>query len=250
MQRDGKIVAAGFSGGNFALVRYTTSGKLDTSFGSGGKVLSVLAPRSEADAVALQTDGRIVAAGWSYAKGNHDFALVRYTTAGKLDASFGSGGKVLTDLGRGDHRATGLAIQKDGKIFVAGYSDAVASNDFAVVRYTDGGKLDRSFGSGGKVLTDLRGGSDDRASAIAIQEDKIVAAGLSVTSDRFDFALARYMTNGKLDTSFGGGRVLTDLGGDLDWALALAVQQDGRIVTAGYSNADGSDDFALVRYTK
>ena len=118
----------------------------------------------EAYAVAVQKDGKIVVAGYSDAGGSCDFALVRYTKSGVLDASFGTGGKVLSDLGSAsDDDAYAVAVQKDGKIVVAGSSDAGGSNDFALVRYTKGGVLDASFGTGGKVLSDLGTASTDQA---------------------------------------------------------------------------------------
>ncbi len=163
IQADGKIVAAGYSGHgdvmyDFLLARYTTSGKLDGSFGSGGKVLTDVGVDDYAFSVAVQPDGKIVAAGLSTAKGSGDFALVRYTKSGALDASFGSGGKVLTDLGANSYDgASAVAVQADGKIVAAGFSRAKGSGDFALVRYTTSGKLDASFGLGGKVLTNLGG---------------------------------------------------------------------------------------------
>ena len=201
----------------------------------------------------MQKDGKIVVAGSSNAGGSNDFALARYTKSGVLDASFGTGGKVLSDLGSASNdQAYAVAVQKDGKIVVAGYSDAGGSNDFALVRYTKGGVLDASFGTGGKVLSDLGSASDDGANAVAVQKDgKIVVAGSSDAGGSYDFALARYTKGGALDASFGtGGKVLTDLGGSNDEGSAVAVQKDGKIVVAGYSNAGGSDDFALARYTK
>jgi uncharacterized delta-60 repeat protein len=125
IQGDGRIVGAGHSDakdrGAFALVRYTSKGMLDVGFGSGGKVLTAPGSKSldEAEAVAVEKDGKIVAAGWKKLRGRFDIALVRYTAKGELDAGFGSDGKVLTDLG-GDDQAQAFAIQKDGKIVAAG----------------------------------------------------------------------------------------------------------------------------------
>jgi uncharacterized delta-60 repeat protein len=173
-----------------------SSGQLDTSFSGDGKVTTAFASESvdEAHAVAVQSDGKIVAAGESAG----DFALARYTTTGTLDTSFGDGGRVETvfDLGS-DDVASALAIQADGKIVAAG----VSNNRFALARYNTDGTLDTSFNGDGKLMTHFAAGSADLALAVAIQADgKIVAAGVS--NDRF--ALARYNTNGTLDTTFGG----------------------------------------------
>ena len=134
--------------------------------------------------VAIQPDGKIVAAGYSDAGGNRDFALVRYNADGSLDTTFGGGGKVLTDFGAAsDDDAVRVALQPDGKIVVAGYSERPRHCDFALVRYNADGSLDPSFGAGGKVLTDLGDSSDDDGRAVAIQPDgKIVAAGSATTA--------------------------------------------------------------------
>jgi uncharacterized delta-60 repeat protein len=263
IQKDGKIVAAGSSNASgsgdyddFALARYNADGSPDTSFGSGGKVLTNFGAFSDsAYAVAIQRNGKIVAAGYTCC-GSFDFALARYNADGSLDTSFGSGGKVLTAFSGSFYgEARAVAIQGNGKIVAAGVSTASGYDDFALARYKKNGSLDTSFGSGGKVLTNFTGSSYDGANAVAIQRNgKIVAAGFDNASGSYhsdDFALARYKKNGSLDTSFGsGGMVLTDFSGSgsFDWADAVAIQKDGKIVAAGYSEASGSSDFALARY--
>src|SRR5207244_2135037 len=98
VQPDGKLVAAGhaYNAGNivFALVRYNADGTLDGTFGSGGKVTTVIGTASRGTALVLQPDGKLVAAGYTYNGKSTAFALVRYNTNGSLDTSFGSGGKV------------------------------------------------------------------------------------------------------------------------------------------------------------
>jgi uncharacterized delta-60 repeat protein len=201
IQPDGKIVAAGTSEATnhyFALARYTTTGALDPSFGSGGKVRSSFGSSDTvANALALQTDGRIVVSGYNQAGGGtYDFALARYTTTGALDPSFGSGGKVLTDFGSfgfsSNDKAHGVVIQPNGKIVAAGESNASGNDDFALARYTAAGALDPNFGTGGKVLTDFGQSSDDRAAALVIENDKLLAAGSSPVDTAEGFALARY----------------------------------------------------------
>ena len=146
-------------------------------------------------------------------------------TPGQLDASFGSGGKVRTDLG-GEDYADAVAVARGGAIVVGGASDG----DVAVLRYDTAGRLDRSFGSSGKVLTDL--GGDDGATAVLLQADgKIVVAGKRSS----DLALVRYRADGALDASFGdGGRVVADLGGE-ERAVALLRGPGGRLVVVGTS---------------
>jgi uncharacterized delta-60 repeat protein len=136
-----------------------------------------------------------------------------WAAPGSLDTSFGNGGLVLTNFAQASSdQAFAIVTQPDGKLIVAGLSDARGNSDFALTRYNPDGTLDGSFGTGGKVLTDFSQASDDHAFAVALQSDgKIVAAGLSDVNGNFDFALARYNANGTLDPGFGsGGKVLTD----------------------------------------
>ncbi|MDE2180609.1 MAG: hypothetical protein KGJ40_07160, partial [candidate division NC10 bacterium] len=245
LQPDGKLVAAGTSaqfGGNsntdrFALARYNADGSLDPSFGGGGTVTTGFEGTTLDDAFALilQPDGKLVAAGSS----GLTFALARYNADGSLDPGFGSGGKVLTDVGW-PNGAFALILQPDGRLVAAGIG---STGGTALVRYTANGTLDPSFGSGGTVTTDVPAYG---ARALILQPDgKLVAAG----SLDNNFALARYnAADGSLDTSFGGGgTVMTDFG-DADGAFALVLQPDGKLVAAGHTNAGGAWHFALARY--
>lgn len=254
IQSDGKIIAAGqtsdvmITNFDFALARYNADGSLDASFDGDGKVITHVGIFGEAFALALQTDGKVIAAGTTNMSGTQgDFALVRYNTDGSVDTSFGAGGVVLTDFS-GSDIVLDLAIQSDGKIVAAGV--ALNSNrvgDFALARYNTNGSLDTSFGSGGKVITDFFGGSVDLAQAVKIQSDgKIVAAGSADTLNpitRF-FALARYNTNGSLDSSFDGDGRVTAPGGE---ATDMAIQSDGKIVIVGIEDA-ALPDFVLARF--
>lgn len=123
-----------------------------------------------------------------------------------------------------------------------------------MARYTKSGVLDTSFGTGGKVTTELTGG-EDKAFALALQRDgKIVAAGAAhwVLAQSGDFALAHYNANGSLDPSFGtAGVVTTDFAGSFDNAFDVALQHDGKIVSVGeatFSDATTSRDIGLIRY--
>ncbi|MBI2219167.1 MAG: hypothetical protein HYU51_17940 [Candidatus Rokubacteria bacterium] len=270
IQSDDRIVLAGntvkgfdFScfdcpannGFNFALARYDADGNLDTSFGGTGKVITDIGGFSfgggdAAYSVVIQSDGKIVAAGYGnpLASGNSDFALLRYNTDGTLDTTFGGGGtgKVTTDFGTTFDYGFSAVIQSDGKIVVAGES----TNDFALARYNTDGTLDTTtFGGGtGKVTTNF--GGTDRGQSVAIQsDDMIVVAGNTTTpTGSYDFALARYNTDGNLDSTFGaGGKVITDFGGGPDVGHSVAIQSDGKIVVAGHGGATHTD-FAVARY--
>ncbi|HEV8420524.1 MAG TPA: hypothetical protein VGR13_04140, partial [Actinomycetota bacterium] len=142
IQSDGKIVTAGSSAANgsydFALARYNPDGTLDPTFNGTGKVLTDFSGSGSGDgalSMAIQSDGKIVAAGSSDASGSIDFALARYRSSGRLDRRFGANGKVLTDFTRSFDDAQALAIQWDGKIVAAGASRAIGTSDFALARY-------------------------------------------------------------------------------------------------------------------
>jgi uncharacterized delta-60 repeat protein len=200
LQPDRKIVVAGAASrnssgiGTIALVRYNQDGSADTSFGSGGIVTAALT--SEARDLALQPNGKIVVVGQSRTSFDvaMHFAVVRCNPDGSLDATFGTGGTVTTDLGV----AHSVELQAEGKIVVAGTIDG----DFALMRYNPDGSVDDTFGTDGKVITDL---VDNR---LALQPDgKILVAGSSSNGTDSDFALARYNPDGSLDASFGGGNL-------------------------------------------
>ncbi|HSA59785.1 MAG TPA: hypothetical protein VLJ37_08890 [bacterium] len=254
LQPDGKIVAVGFASlsGNtdFALARYNPDGSLDATFGSGGKTSLDFGGRDEADAVVLQPDGKILAAGSSLGAASSDFALARFLSNGAPDTSFNLTGKVTTDFGGADF-ASGIALQADLNIVVVGFTQAAMSDpDFAVARYQPDGKPDLNFDLDGRVITNFSAGSEDGASSVAIQpaDQKIVVAGFS----NFDFAVARYQPNGGLDTSFDplglDGKVTLTFGGLIESAFAMVVQPDGKILLAGDADVNLVKEFALARF--
>ena len=257
VQADGKIVAAGFAqptdfaSRDFALVRYNADGSLDATFGSGGKVTTDFGSFDAAETVAIQSDGKIIAAGTGGV--NFEFALARYNPNGSLDTSFGVGGKVTTTTGIGGD-VFALTIQPDGKIIAVGVTTSVGTDrDMAMARYNPNGSLDTSFGVSGIVITDFFGGADF-ATAVALRPDgKIVVAGFAQatpTPFSYDFALARYQTNGSLDSSFGtNGKVTTEIVSDgEDEANSLVIQPDGKLVVAGFTQTNVFSDIALARY--
>ena len=234
---------------------HASDGDLDTSFGIGGRVSS----RSEsANATAIQPDGKIVVAGsvLSTSPGAADFALVRYNSNGSLDTTFGIRGRVTTDFsGRGDG-ALALAIQSDGRIVAAGSTRNLYDNDFALARYNRTGSLDTTFGTAGKITTDLSG-SGDSIYAIAIQADgKVVATGEMRATPGPDLSpygvIVRYNSDGSVDTGFGiDGRVTTDLPNGSTSAHAVAIQADGKIIAAGtFASSNRQSDYRglLIRY--
>jgi uncharacterized delta-60 repeat protein len=172
--------------------------------------------------------------------------LIHAQCCDSAPATFGTGGKLVTDFGA-DDRAFSVALQTDGKIVAAGMTGA----NFALARYNTNGTLDGTFGTGGKVITDIAGGLNDIALGVAIRQDgKIVAVGRAVVSGRTAFAVARYNSNGILDTGFGnGGKVTTSFVGSLgDQAFSVAIQPDGKAVAAGSAIVNLNTQFALARY--
>ena len=279
-QANGKLILVGtaqintFGNYDFAITRINEDGSLDTTFGSGGKKTvsfdlggkdasgNLVACLDAATCVALQTDGKIVVGGYAQrdATGNFDFAVVRLNTDGTLDTSFSSDGKALVafDLGGGgDDRATGIAIQSDGKIILTGSTQmrAAGDNDFAIARLRTDGSLDTTFSGDGRKNIGFNSVGDDRGAAVVIQPDgKIIVVGYAQASGvgNDDFAIARLTSSGNMDSKFGtkGKKTIAfDLGGArTDRASAVALQADGKILIAGSAtSATGDGDFAIVR---
>ena len=168
---------------------------------------------------------------------------------GRLDASFGSDGRVVTAPGIFADQAYAVRVQPDGRILVAGSSSNGVDLDFALIRLTQDGQLDPTFNFNGIVTTQV-GTDDDEIAAIAVQDDGyIVAAGYSMNSGSRDFALVRYTPDGQLDPSFGeGGIVLDGYGGGNDEITALAVDPEGRLVIAGYATGTSGRAVIAGRY--
>ena len=249
IQADDKIVVGGDAniGGDtdFAVVRLSTSGSLDSTFSSDGKATTGFGDFEHVNDVAIQTDGKIVAAGYGPVGSNTDFLLARYNTNGSPDFGFNIDGKLSTPFGGGDV-AYGVALQADGKIVAAGssYDFDTEDRDFALARYTTSGFPDSSFDSDGKLTTSVYG--DSAAADVAIQANgRIVAAGFGTAFGEQNFAVARFTSTGSLDTSFSLiGVANTNMAFDRDdHGEAVAIQANGKIVVAG-----GRPGFGLARY--
>jgi uncharacterized delta-60 repeat protein len=239
---------------SFLLQVQAAEGDLDPTFGIGGKIKTGFLDFGfdGASAVAIQSDGKIVAAGFA---NDSDYqpilAMVRYETNGNLDSTFGTGGRVAINSYNYTSLRVDLAIQSDGKIVVVGPADILGvSADFGLFRFDTNGNPDPTFGVAGKVTTDFFGYADE-ANSVAIQSDgKIVVTGVArgVGLDSPDFALARYESNGDLDGTFGvGGKVTTDFFGKPDEARGVVIQNDGKIIAAGFASTN-QRDFGVARY--
>ncbi|MFZ1220816.1 MAG: delta-60 repeat domain-containing protein [Chthoniobacterales bacterium] len=247
---DGKIMIGGSFGEfdtSFLLLRFNSNGSVDSTFGNGGMVTTNLGTDNDrVYALALQSDGKIVAAGkkgiqfnpTEQRKGNA--ALARYNPDGSLDPTFGSGGIVINDFGQGlESYAIEVVIQPDGRIVIAGES----AYAFLVARYNSNGTLDPTFGNGGFTEVNFGNLSWDHGRDVLLQADgKIIVVGISEINSPYDsFAVARFNPDGSLDQSFGnGGKFVMVDQGDLE---AGVLQSDGKLIALGTSG----DDFELLR---
>ena len=257
VQPDGKIVAIGDTHPSHrgALARYNADGTLDATFGNGGKVITVASVRESAAGLLLLPDGKIMISGSIDLPSSHDtsFVLLRYNSNGSVDPTFGNGGTVMTNIAIDDDQANALALQSDGKIVAAGrrgiqfYPSEQRKGNVALARYHPDGLLDTTFGSGGKVITDFGQGLESYAIDVMIQPDgKIVIAG----EGSYYFLVARYNSNGSLDTSFAGsGHAFANFSSNWDGATDALLQPDGKIVLVGWSIDDSPYySFALARF--
>ena len=216
IQGDGKIVSlsdADYTYSDVVLARHNSNGSTDTSFGTNGRV--TIRKGSTSDyfvGAVLQADGKIVVGGSTWNGTDYDFAVLRYNANGSVDTGFGTGGKATADFGGTSDGTADIAMQ-NGKIILGGGSaTGYTNNGYALVRFTENGVVDTTFGSQGRVVTQLQTGVgyDTPAgagilSAIAVQGDgKIVALGGVFSS----LGLVRYQANGALDTSFGTNGVV------------------------------------------
>jgi uncharacterized delta-60 repeat protein len=253
IQRDGKILLAGTTSDlasatvGFGLARYNSDGSLDAAFGNAGRVLTLVGQgEADAHAVALQPDGSILVAGSGFADkgGESEFAVVRYTSSGSLDAGFGLGGMVLTSVGQSGGEARAIAVQPDGRMIVAGTAFATAEHDdaFAVTRYTPDGSVDPTFGNNGLAITELTTTPGPaRGNAVVVEQDgTIVAAGSGGGHDG-SLALVRYTPSGSPSPTT--TRLQSSAQG-----YALAAQPDGRLLVAGGVGSADGQAFCLTRY--
>ncbi|MBL0341845.1 MAG: T9SS type A sorting domain-containing protein [Bacteroidetes bacterium] len=258
LQPDGKVIVAGFvawpsSSWYFALARFNPNGTLDSTFGTNGAVTTIVGPEiAVISSIALQTDGKIVAVGHRSTNSSiyNDFVLARYNTNGMLDSTFNNTGLLIFYRAGVNHNSTlaSVAIQTDGKIVAAGGADGIA-----VIRCNTDGTLDSTFNSSGTFYSSA---DTMYANSLVIQPDgKLLVAGWSwFNYPNYCFVLARLDSSGQLDNTFGvNGITLTDFGNGNDYANAIALQQDGKIVAAGSSDTDPDlgytdFDFAIACY--
>jgi uncharacterized delta-60 repeat protein len=250
VQPDGKIIcvggaASGFSISDydFAIVRYNSNGTLDNSFATNGVLKSDFNSGYDmATNLAIQPDGKIVVSGIASNGVLYDFAIIRLTSNGTFDNTFGTNGKATFDFNNSSDEAKKLVLQPDGKIIVAGFNTTIGA--FAALRCNSNGTLDNSFGSNGKVTTAFNGAA--MVSSIALQPDgKIIICGSDLVGGFPNFAMLRYTSSGALDTGFGtnGKTYIDPVSGSLN-GNAIQLLSDGKIIAGGTLNGD----FALLKF--
>jgi uncharacterized delta-60 repeat protein len=239
VQADGKIILAGTysdgSGKQFVISRFNSDGAPDNSFDGDGYVITDFgSPEEEIRSVAIQTDGKIVATGYTVLAGSTRIALARYDVNGTLDNSFDGDGMLTASFGTTNDIGGGVAIQADGKIIVSGYANTTA----ALARFTAAGVLDNSFDGDGKMVTTTFVMPQEPLS-VAIQNDGKIVVAPALPND---YGLLRFNSDGSPDNSFDGDGITTmDIAGNGDRAKCMAIQGNGRIFVAGYSINNHSD---------
>ncbi|MBT4656342.1 MAG: hypothetical protein HOB61_04720, partial [Actinobacteria bacterium] len=229
------------------LVASAAPGDLDTSFSADGVVTTSVESGGLGQSVAVQSDGKVVVAGYALVGGNYDVAVVRYTSSGALDSTFGTGGIVTVDVDSKTDKGYGVAIQSDGKIVVVGESatDPMGfSYDFLAIRLSSSGSLDSTFGTAGITTITLGPSSDYARSVVIDSSGRAVIGGYASNGVDWDFGIARLTTSGGLDSAFNGGTVLVPFGSNA-YAYGMVLASDGDVILAGTSGGD----FAVARLT-
>ena len=236
LQSDGSIVVAGAAviqgGSEFILMRYTSAGILDTTFGTNGIVTTQLGIGASAQSIAIQSNGQILLGGFARLNSAWQIAIARYNIDGTLDSSFGTNGIVTTTSGS-ESAINSIVLDASENIIGVGYSD---TNIF-VARYLPSGSLDTTFGTNGITVQAI--GSNALANSIALQTDgSLVVTGLSDSN----LAVLQYTTAGSLDSSFAtNGIALISNAQGVDGI----IQSDGNIIAIGFNDTD----ITVARYT-
>ncbi|MBK9015020.1 MAG: hypothetical protein IPM82_13635 [Saprospiraceae bacterium] len=226
-----------------ALLRFKPDGSLDNTFGEAGLVVKPIGPGNDAIfEIALQTDGKIVACGYTDVGIHEDFLLTRFEEDGSPDPTLGNEGVVITSVSLSQDYPVSLALQEGNHILVSGSFDVGSKSFLSLVKYTSIGAEDLAFGVDGKVIMDIFP-EDFYAypTSMLLQTDgKLLLTGFNFNS--LESYLVRSTKDGILDTSFGVNGILLDTNGI--FYPSIALQSDGNIAMGG--SKDG--DFALVRY--
>lgn len=254
IDKNNKILVAGVSanGANldFSLARYNENGTLDTTFNYDGVVTTQIgSDDDQAQAIALQENGKIIVAGSTYNGQDSDFALARYNSDGSLDLEFGLGGIVVLPIGNGNDIAHTVAVQVDGSILIAGSASGTSGSVAAIARILNNGSLDHSFGYDGVVFSGS--GRDSVFRDLLIQENgSILVTGQDTDRDGETLLLMRYLADGRPDLEFGlvGAADTASLYSTETVGTSICLQENGAILIAGSSGSGDEQDIALFRF--
>ena len=255
LQDDGKILLAGYHNDRFMLLRYTTNGTLDNTFGTGGKATAnVGIGMCFGQDLVIQSDGKIIVGGLGFNEvANYAFSLARFNTDGTLDNSFADNGTKVFNMGQGYDFMTNIALQSDGKIIAGGHTwlanQPTLQYDFAAARLNQDGSIDNTFGNQGITTVNLIYGGNYVTGMVVQDDDKIVLSGNAEGPEDYDLGMARLTADGILDTSFGtDGITVTDINKDIDQVEGVALQPDGKILVAGHTAGANFPEFLVARF--
>lgn len=260
LQSDGKIIIAGHKNDMFGIARVNTDGTIDATFGTNGYAVTQVPTYSMSyiKAVGVQADGKIIGVGMSVGPDGYDFSSARFNTDGSLDTGFANSGFLAVDFG-GTYSAdfgTSLTFQEDGKIVIGGHQEyslipGIPEYDAVVIRLNTDGSYDNTFGTNGKALIHINKEAS-YVSGVTLQADgKILITGqYTIYSEEMaDIYVARLNDNGSIDTSFGNdGHIIYDPLQTEDEAKSILVQEDGKILVAGWTiNESNNQNFMVMR---
>ncbi len=252
IQGDGKIILAGAQDiGNeneAVMIRYNLDGTLDTTFGTGGvAAFSISGTTSSViKDIELLPDGRIMASGYAKVANVDTMLAIRTTIDGNLDTSFDGNGYKIIDTGAGEAKANALQVQTDGKVVIAGYRNNATTLEARIVRLNVDGTLDTTFSSDGHII--LRTADNLHATTLAIADDGTIVVGGNSDATGFPSQISRFLTDGSLDSSFGGtGYVTINVGSPNESVNKLIIQEDGRIVVTGNAYNGSNYDLSVFR---
>ncbi len=250
IQNDGKIIATGLlptgsSTFDFAAARLNADGGLDSTFATDGIQKINFGTTAYQNSMTLQTDGKIILAGYTTNGNDSDFAIARLNINGSIDSTFNGDGRLTTDFGSHGDYANWITLQNDGKIMCIGYTTTALNKEIAAARYNSNGSLDNTFNNDGLLVDTINFGNTYYTYSAVQKDGKLIAAGYAWNGINYDFAIARYNIDGSLDNTFSDdGKQITDFNATNDKAVALSLQTDGKIVVAGSSG----NSFGIARY--
>jgi uncharacterized delta-60 repeat protein len=230
------------------IIRATPSGELDNSFSGDGIFIYDSGYNDEFLDIAIQPDGKIIAAGLQDLNGTKCL-LLRLNMNGTIDSSFGTNGVVTFDGNSGGFGIfSSVELMPDGNIIAAGVS--YVSDDFLIMRFSQDGIVDSTFGTNGTVTIDFNNESNSCQSINRQADGKLIVSGSSQGfSNDTHFSIARLNTDGSIDSSFGiDGKITTDLL-EKEYLFESALQADGKLIVTGWTSDNlPNTSYAIVRY--